>query len=230
MPFSLNLIASTGMHLVLQELLPLYEVNTGNHVIPSYDSSNLILERLAAGETADVILLTSDALKSLVQYQILMAESLVNLAKSGIGVIVKAGEQHPDISSEIAFRNTLVLAQSIAHTSAGASGIYFIDLVRRLGIEEIVQSKSITQPGGRIAGLVASGKAAIGIQLESELIGTPGVEYVGPLPAWLQMEIIFGIGIFNQSTIKDQAMEFIQFLSRPEHAAIYLKNGMHPIG
>jgi molybdate transport system substrate-binding protein len=229
MSLSLKLIASTGMNTVLQELLPLYEKKTGNSIISSYDSSNLILTRLERGEVTDVILLTRDALDNLAQRKLVMMRGLTSLAKSGIGVIVKAGKEHPDLSSETAFLRAVEAAQSIAYTTAGASGIYFADLVRRLDIKEHVEAKSITQPGGRIAELVANGKAEIGVQLESELVGMPGVEYVGPLPAPLQLEVSFGAGIFFQSTKVEQSAELIQFLCRPEHTAIYLNNGMHPL-
>ena len=69
----------------------------------------------------------------------------------------------------------------------------------------------------------------MGIQLESELVGMPGVEYVGPLPASLQMEVVFGAGIFSQSLKGNQSRELIQFLSSPEHVSVYHKYGMHPL-
>ena len=230
MSSSLKLIASTGMNAVLQELLPLYETQVNRSVSVSYDSSALILERLESGETADAIVLTRDALEALAQRGIVIAKSLTNLAKSGVGIIVKSGAQHPDIASEVSFRKTLELAKSVAHTTAGASGIYFMNLLEQLDIQDAVKAKAITQPGGRIAGLVSSGKAEIGVQLESELVGMPGVEYVGPLPATLQMEIIFSAGIFSSSAKAKQAEELIQFLCKPEYAAVYRKNGMDSLG
>ncbi len=230
MSSSLKLIASTGMNAVLQELLPLYEAQVNRSVSVSYDSSALILERLESGETADAIVLTRDALEALAQRGIVIAKSLTNLAKSGVGIIVKSGAQHPDIASEVSFRKTLELAKSVAHTTAGASGIYFMNLLEQLDIQDAVKAKAITQPGGRIAGLVSSGKAEIGVQLESELVGMPGVEYVGPLPPTLQMEIIFSAGIFSSSAKATLAEELIQFLCKPEYAAVYCKNGMGSLG
>jgi len=199
MSSSLKLIASTGMNAVLQELLPLYEAQVDRSVSVSYDSSALILERLESGEAADAIVLTRGALEALAQRGIVIAKSLTNLAKSGVGIIVKSGAQHPDITTE---------------TSCW----------------DAVKAKAITQPGGRIAGLVSSGKAEIGVQLESELVGMPGVEYVGPLPAALQMEIIFSAGIFSSSAKSALAEELIQFLCKPEYAAVYRKNGMGSLG
>ena len=230
MSSSLKLIASTGMNTVLQELLPLYEAQVNRSVSVSYNSSALILEHLESGEAADAIVLTRDALEALAQRGIVIAKSLTNLAKSGVGIIVKSGAQHPDITSETSFRKTLELAKSVAHTTAGASGIYFMNLLEQLDIQDAVKAKAITQPGGRIAGLVSSGKAEIGVQLESELVGMPGVEYVGPLPAALQMEIIFSAGIFSSSAKSALAEELIQFLCKPEYAAVYRKNGMGSLG
>ena len=230
MSSSLKLIASTGMNAVFQELLPLYEAQTSNSVIVSYDSTNLILERIEAGETTDTLVLTCDALEALAKRELVVPKSIAKLAKSGVGMIVKAGAQHPDIATEAALRKTLELAKSVAHTTAGASGVYFMNLLQQLGIAEAVKAKAITQPGGRIAGLVSSGQAEIGVQLDSELVGMPGVEYVGPLPAAIQMEIIFAIGSFTSSAKSSLSEELINFLCRPEHAMVYRKNGMTPLG
>ena len=73
MSSAVKLIASTGMNAVLQELLPIYEAQTGNSIILSCNSSNLIMERLDSGETADVILLTRDALEALAVREFVMA-------------------------------------------------------------------------------------------------------------------------------------------------------------
>jgi molybdate transport system substrate-binding protein len=90
-----------------------------------------------------------------------------------------------------------------------------------------VGAKAVTLPGGQIASLLVDGSADLAVQLTSELVGFPGAEYIGPLPPELQMEMMFGAGIFLSSSNSESAVDFLEFLSQPQWTTIYSKNGMN---
>ncbi len=150
---------------------------------------------------------------------------------------MKSGAPRPDISSVAAFRQTLLTAKSVAfttaksvaYTTAGASGIYFAGLLDKLGVARDVKAKARTQPGGHVAELAASGDVEIAIQMESELRGTPGADYVGPLPGDLQLYTVFSAGLVAGSSQTDAAKAFIRFLKTPEAANAYKAGGMEPV-
>ena len=127
-----------------------------------------------------------------------------------------------------AFKRALVSARSVAYTATGASGIYFAGVTEKLGIGAEVKAKARTPAGGHVAELVAKGEAEMAVQMISEVKGVPGTEYVGPLPADLQMYTIFSAGLFAGTREADAARALIRFLTTPEAAAAYQAGGMEP--
>ena len=106
--------------------------------------------------------------------------------RSLVGLAVKAGAPKPDIGTAEALKATLLAAQSIAYSRLGASGVFFAELIERLGIAEAVNAKATIIPSGLTGALVARGEAQMAVQQLSELMAVPGLDIVGPLPASLQ--------------------------------------------
>jgi molybdate transport system substrate-binding protein len=99
---------------------------------------------------------------------------------------VRDGMLMPDISTVDAFKRALLNAQSIGATDpahGGSSGIYLVDLLKKLGIHDAVKGKMVLGKNGREVGLaVARGDAELGITFTSEFVPLEGVRVVGPLP------------------------------------------------
>jgi molybdate transport system substrate-binding protein len=224
----LKVIASTGVYSVLQEMIPGFEKQANIKLLVTYDTSNIILQRVQSGEVADLIILTSAAIDDLIRQGKVAEAGRTNLASSGIGFAIRSGSKRPDISTPEELKKALLEAQSIAYTGTGASGIYFLKVANQLGVGEQVKAKGISPPGGHIAKLVAAGDAQLGVQMKSELMGVPGSEYIGPLPPQLQMNTVFTAGIFSNSRQAAKSLELVRYLSSPSQAAIYIKLGMDP--
>jgi molybdate transport system substrate-binding protein len=174
------------------ELLPQLERIVKGKVVTAATSmgtgSDSIPSRLERGEAVDVVIVADAALGQLIKDGRVLAGSRVALARSGIGMAVRAGTPKPDISSLDALRRTLLQAKSIAY-SASVSGRYFTtELVQRLGIADQVLGKSRRIDRERVGAVVARGEAEIGFQQISELLPVPGIEVVGPLPAPLRRQ------------------------------------------
>ena len=117
------------------------------------------------------------------------AHSDIDLAKTPLGLAVRAGAPKPDISTVEAFKDTLLQAKSITYPSS-TTGIYMATkLFPQLGIADAVIPKSSN------AGIaaVAKGDAEIAIQPVSELLHVPGTDFVGTLP---QRDPIY-LGVFR---------------------------------
>lgn len=125
-------------------------------------SSTDILKRTQAGENVDVVILASDWLEKLIHSGRIVPDSRVDLAKSGIGMAVRAGAPKPDISTGDAVKRAVLAARSIGY-SGGASGTYMVGLFQRLGIAEEVKAKARqTPPGVAVGELVARGEVDLG--------------------------------------------------------------------
>jgi molybdate transport system substrate-binding protein len=222
----IKVMASTGVSSMFQQLLPVFERNTGHKIIISYDTSNIILRKINAGETADLVVLTAPLIDQLAQQGRVVSGSRVDLARSGIGVAIRAGALRPDIGSVDAFKQFLLQAKSVTYTATGASGQYFASVTDKLGIGPQIKAKAITPAGGIVAELVAKGEAELGIQMISELQGVPGTVYLGPLPAEIQMFTVFSAGLFASSAQLAPAQALAEFLITPDAIRVYQAAGM----
>lgn len=225
---SLTIFAGNSMRAALGELVPKFERESGHTVTVLYDPAQIVLKRVAAGETADLAILGRAVLEDLVKQGKIAAESQRPLARCGVGIGVLAGARKPDISSVEAFKRTLLSAKSIAYTTSGASGIHFAGVAGRLGLAKEVKAKGVTRPGGLIGELVASGDAELAVQQIPELVAVPGIELVGPLPHELQNVSVSCAGVFADSKQQAAARALLAYLSTPEAARVFKAKGFEP--
>ena len=195
-----HVMISAGFYEVYSELGPAFERASGHRLIttrgPSMgDSPEAIPTRLARGETADVVILDGGSADELGRRGLVRADSKIELARSLIGMVVRAGAAKPDIGSVEAFRSTLLAAKSIAYSDSGSGTYLSTTLFPKLGVADQVAGKSrkVRGPpsGEPVAAVVARGEAEIGFQQVSELIHVPGVTFVGTIPAEVQPVIFF---------------------------------------
>jgi molybdate transport system substrate-binding protein len=150
------------------------------------------------------------------------------LARSGIGIAVRAGAPKPDIATADALKRALLAAKSVAYTIEGASGIYFAAVLARLGIAAEVKAKAKLLTSGATAELAARGEAELAVQQISEILPVAGAELVGPLPPELQLQTVFAVGIGSQAKMPDAAAALARFLTSPEAVCVIRAKGLEP--
>ncbi|HJQ55616.1 MAG TPA: substrate-binding domain-containing protein [Vineibacter sp.] len=230
----IRVISSGGFTAAYNILAPRFEKMTGKKIVSAYGASmgnapDAIPQRLARGEPTDIIILARSALDEFAARGVVRPDSRVDLAESRIGVAVRAGATKPDVSTVDALRRTLLAASTIAY-SASASGVYVsTELYKRLGIEAEVMPKSRRILSERVAAVVARGEAEIGFQQISEIIGVPGAELVGPLPADVQRVTVFSAGVLTDAPQPDAAAALIRFLSSADADETIASTGLDPI-
>ncbi len=230
----LNVMISGGFSAAYRSLTPEFEARTANKLVtaagPSMGTTkDAIPARVQRGEPADVLIMAGSALDELIRQGKAVAGSRVDLAKSPIGMAVRAGAPKPDIGTADAFRNALLEAKSVAYSDS-ASGIYIsTELFQRLGIVGQMKTKSREIPGEPVGRVVARGEAEIGFQQLSELLPIPGIDIVGPLPPGLQKITVFDAGIAATSRSPDAAKELINFLASPAAHDAIRKSGLEPV-
>ena len=216
------------------ELIPRLEQLTKKKLVTAATSigtgETSIPNRLRRGETVDVVIVADGVLLGFIEDGLIKAESYTPLARSAIGMAVRAGAPKPDIGSTEALRRTLLQAKSIAY-SASVSGDYLTkELYQRLGVTDQVMSKSRLIGGGeRVGAVIARGEAEIGFQQMSELLPIPGIDHVTPLPPEVQKVSVFSAGVALSTRDSEVAHAIIKFLASPEAARAISKSGLEPV-
>jgi molybdate transport system substrate-binding protein len=218
---------------VLLAIVPEYEHQSGNTVKVENDTVGAVVKRVENGDAFDVVIVSPAAVDALAREGKVAPGSQANLARVGVGVVVKEGAPRPDISSVDAFKHALIAAKSVAYidpASGGSSGIFVDHLLDKLGIAGEVRPKAKLIPGGAVADHIADGEADIGVHQISEILPVKGVTLVGPLPAEIQNYTDYAAGVGAQSRESDAAKALIKVLAGPAGAAVFKSKGMEPAG
>jgi molybdate transport system substrate-binding protein len=222
-----RLLSTLALKGAMQRLAGDYQAQAAVRIDADFAPTLGLLDRLRKGEAADVVILTREGLEELVAERAVVAESKVDLARSYVGIAVKAGNAHPDIASEAPLRKALLGAQSVAYSRIGASGIFFADLIARLGIASEINAKA-TVTSGFTAERLITGEADLAVQQISELKQVAGVEIVGPIPHELQTPAVFSAGRMAASPRPAEADALLKFLASAEVAPALRESGLEP--
>lgn len=217
-PRPIRLLSTLAVASAVQELIPLYEQRTGAKVDADYTTTKLMMERLNAGETADLVIVTDDAAKILAPD----GAGRNDIAVSRIGIAVAEGAELPPMATKADFIAALTNTPSLSYSRAGVSGLYFAGLIEKLGIAEMVNAKAVIIPNGYTSEQLMNGKVELAIQQISELL-TGGATNIVPIPDEVQVATLFATVI-----LKDEAAGLAGFLASGEALEAYRRWGLDP--
>jgi molybdate transport system substrate-binding protein len=223
-----RLLSTLALMGAVRNLADRFETDTGTRIDADFAPTIGLLDRLRNGEGADVLILTKEALDDLAAKGTVAPDSCIDLARSFVGVAVKAGAAHPDIATESGLRKTLLGARSVAYSRIGASGIFFAQLIERMGIASEINGRAVIIPSGFTAERLVTGEADIAVQQVSELKLVSGIEVVGPIPLHLQSPAWFSGGRVAASKRTEQAGALLKYLASPEAAPVLRESGLEP--
>ena len=224
----IRVLSSNGVHSVTAEMVPEFERATGHKVSIDYYTANQVLGLIKKGDYADLVIITPPAIDDLIKQGKVAKGGGKDLARSGVGVAIRAGLPKPDISSADKLKRALLDAKSITFTKTGGSGIHFAKVAERLGIADQVNAKAITPEGGAVGPIVARGEADMAVQQIPELLAVKSIQYVGPLPEGFQHFTLFTAAVLTGARQPEAAKALINFLTTPAAARLYKTKGFEP--
>ena len=223
---NLKIFSGGAMRPLMAEIVPLFERAHGAGVEVEFRLSAALKRAIQDGAPFDVAILPRPELDDLIAFGAIARDSAVDVARSTVGLAVRAGAAKPDIGSVDALQRALLQARSIAY-SDGPSGAYVAELLAKLGIAAAVAAK-IKLTSGPVAELVARGEAELGMQQIIAILPVAGAELVGPLPAELQNVIVYAAGLSSRAATAQAARDFLGFM-RGEQAKQQMRaKGLDP--
>jgi molybdate transport system substrate-binding protein len=220
-----DVLSTLALRGVLVETEAEFRARTGLAITARYKSTNAQLIAIAGGATADVAIITHQAIDQLTAESKIVPGSAKDVAQSGVGLAVRSGAPKPDISTVEAFKQTILAAKSIAFSRLGASGVHFAEVIERLGIAEEIRRKAVISDA-YMGDIVVRGEAELAVQQVSELMLVAGIDIVGPLPGDLQKISLFTAAVFTAAKNPAGGAKLVSFLAAPELAPILERKGL----
>lgn len=225
---NVRMLSTLGLMGAMRSLYSAFETATGIHVDADFAPTLALLKRLREGEAADLVILTREGLDEMIGERRVVAGGAADLARSFVGIAVRAGQTHPDIGSETALRTTLLAARSVAYSRLGASGVYFAQLIVRMGIEAEINARATIVEQGFTAERLVTGEADLAVQQISELKQVGGIEVVGPIPHDLQTPAVFSAGRMANAKHAEAADRLLRYLASPDVVPALRESGLEP--
>jgi molybdate transport system substrate-binding protein len=224
----IKVLCIPGIKAAFDELMPQFERIAGHKVVIRYEIYAGQKKEIESGDF-DVAIFANSQIEEMNKQGRIAAGSNADIARTSIGVAVRKGAPKPNIEGEEAFKSTLLAAKSITYTKESSTGVYITRLLERLGIADTIKDKLKLQPGGSMTTpAVARGDAELGIVLISDILATPGVDLVGPLPEALQNHVMQTAALAATAKQPAAGAALIKFLSSTAAGPVFKSKGLEP--
>jgi molybdate transport system substrate-binding protein len=223
----IRVLCSNGLQAVMENLAPQFERTSGHKVVVTFGLAAGFKQQIEKGEAFDLAVLTPPMIDDLIKQGKMAADSRTVIARTGLGLMIRAGAKKPDVSTTDAFKRSLAGAKGIAFAKEGASGVAFTATIERLGIAESLKSKlKPTSTGEEVNDLVVKGGADFGVLPLSEIVRVRGAELGGMFPADVQTYITMAAGVSSSAKQGAAARDLIKFLTSPANLSTIKAKGM----
>jgi molybdate transport system substrate-binding protein len=220
---TLDIFSAGAAQAVVARLVQSFQLESSGVINGNYGAVHSLKSRILAGESVDVIVLTDALIDELIQKNLVVAGSRVDLGTVGTGIAVRAAAPLPAIASQQALRATLLTCEKIfcPDPAVATAGQVLLKVLEQLGISDRLRSRlqyctSGYEAMARLA--QGTGQRELGVMQLTEIIASSDIALAGPFPAELQMTAIYSAGLAVHSKCPARAAEFIQRLTEERHA------------
>jgi molybdate transport system substrate-binding protein len=219
--------AAKGLVLALQAE---FEAAHNLKIEARFGAVGALKEALVAGAPCDLMVVTASMVNELSAAGWLTADSTSALGRVRTGMAVRAGAVIPDVSTPEALKAALLAATGIyfPDPARATAGIHFAEVMRQLGIHDLVAPQFRTFPNGATAmhELATSTQAGlIGCTQITEINYTPGVSLLGALPDRFELATVYSGAIGAKSSQPELASALLKLLSGDASKALRLAGG-----
>lgn len=227
----LNILSGGAAQAVVDGLAPDFERETGHGVQGTFGAVGMMRDRLLAGDPCDVLILTAALIAELETRGAVVAGSARPLGKVGTGVAVRKGDAPPRVDDGDALKATLLAASAIyiPDQYKSTAGIHVLSVLQRLGIDETVAGRLRAYPNGATAMRALAASAVpgeIGCTQVTEILYTPGISLVAPLPSAYGLDTVYTAAVSTTSADPALAERFVALLSGASTQALRVSTGI----
>jgi molybdate transport system substrate-binding protein len=191
----------------------------GPNFVHTSGTDGRIVGLIKDGAPADVVIVQTSEMAGLEKAGLIKAGTAHPLGRVDIGVMVKKGKPHPDISTYPKFRDALLAAGTVGYTDPASGSAGGILIEKTLSRPEFTNLKRVHRPG-------LSDEVPIALEAMGQLRSIYGVDFIGKLPESLNAHLDFSIGVLEKSPSPKEALAFEQYVLTGNAAPIWTKWGV----
>lgn len=227
---SLHLLSGGAAQGLVTQLQDQFQAQSGCAIQGNFGAVGLMKDRLLAGAPCDVVILTQALIEQLTASGHVLAGSAQSLGVVKTGIAVKVGEPVPPVATPADLKAALLAARGIYFPDPvkATAGIHFMNVLKRLGIDTALTSRLHPFPNGATAMremAQAAGAGLMGCTQVTEILYTPGVQLVAPLPKEFELATVYTAAICAQAGQPQAATALIRLLISPEAALLRRSGG-----
>ena len=224
-----NILCAGAVQGIVKALQAPFERETGATLQMRFGAVGAMKEALLAGESCDVMIVTDAMVVALQSAGDLGTQPRAALGRVRTGIAVRSGEPLPVVATPDQLKAALLAASAIyfPDPQRATAGIHFASVVDRLGVKDEVAARLRTFPNGATSmrELAASGPGAIGCTQITEILYTPGIALVGPLPDAFELATVYTAAVGARAAQPVLAQRFIDLLAGPSTRAMRAEGG-----
>jgi len=212
----------------LLDLAAAYTKETGKRVAVSLVGMGAIVNGVkSANPPADMIALPFELMSTLSLDRGIVPGTFAPLGRSEMGLAVRAGAPHPDISTVEKLAATLHGAKAVMRSNpAGGSMVAKVIEDKVIKRPEFAGVNSPVSTQGEGGQALVRGEGDMALQAICEILPYKQIELVAPLPRDLAAWIDMSVAVSARAMHKDDALAFIKYLLRPESNKIWKAKGL----
>jgi len=227
---AVHLLCAGAAKGVVEALRDDFAVATGAPIDATFGAVGAIRALLDAGAPCDVIVLTAAMIAELAAAGRVAAAAAAPLGRVRTGVAVRAGDPLPDLRDAAALRAAFADAAAIyiPDPERSTAGVHFVDVVRRLGIEEGVRARWRAYPNGAAAMRALADAAEpglLGCTQVTEIRYTRGVTPAGLLPREFELATAYAAAPLEGAREAAAARVLVEWLTGPRSQALRSAGG-----
>jgi len=211
----------------LLDLADAFQKETGTKVSVTSIGMGRIVDEIKKGTpAADVIFLPLELMSTLALDGGIKGP-YTPLGRVEVGLAVRAGATHPDISTVEKLRTALLGAKALMYSNPATGSMVARIIDTMLKRPEFAGVHGVISTRGEGGQALARGEGDMALQLICEIYPYKEIELVGPLPRELAAWIDTATAVSARSNDPDDALAFVRYVTRAEATAIWKAKGLN---
>jgi molybdate transport system substrate-binding protein len=214
----LRILSAGAAKGIVTALAGTFEAERGVRVDAKFDAAGAIRSAFEF-EGADLVILPDVVLDALAQQGLVDPASIATLVEVATGVAIREGDDRPRVDDPQALRDAFARASALycPDIERSTAGRHFTRVLHELGIEAASAPKLRAYANGAtaMAALAREGpKGALGCTQVTEILYTPGVMLVAPLPPPFELSTRYALAVGSSARAPEVARTFAARLTK----------------